>query len=440
MQIPQPAADTSEARMTNNGNELADLEPIQYEDLYHEDDVPLADVRENALRLLVYVGLAVSVAVVVLGFTVQLSRQLTFDFTLKGDRQEAIYRFFDAVYLEETFVEVGDAVEAGMPLVRISSPEIVEAIAAYEAARARQQVFEANERAVYLHQIEVLGLEAQKWEEAVRSLEAQREIGAARYASEHEKLAFMAEQAARDYERDHVLFEKNLISEDQLRATRQAQVAADAALAALVQSRRQEVAALEQQVTAATYEEAIRREQAKEKQEALTHLAASLENQVRLAYETLHRNYGAFEIDGGSLILKAPAAATVAFLADAEREVAAGSILLRLLHGPAALHAVAALPPQRVGLVHEGDPVVLKVATFPHYEWGVLEGVVRRASLTPDERGDYLLDVAITDTGRLGPHLQIGMTGRLSVLVERKSFFGFLFERLKKGYADVVEP
>ena len=82
------------------------LDPIQYCDLYHEDDVPLADARESALRLLLYVGLSAFAVVMVLGFTIELSRQLTFDFTFKGDRQESIYRFFDEVYLEEKYVSL----------------------------------------------------------------------------------------------------------------------------------------------------------------------------------------------------------------------------------------------------------------------------------------------------------------------------------------------
>ena len=60
-------------------------------------------------------------------------------------------------------------------------------------------------------------------------------------------------------------------------------------------------------------------------------------------------------------------------------------------------------------------------------------------SLTPDEKGDYPVRVEITNPGKLKGRLQIGMNGELSIPVEEKSFFGYIFEKVRKGYHAMTE-
>ncbi len=97
------------------------------------------------------------------------------------------------------------------------------------------------------------------------------------------------------------------------------------------------------------------------------------------------------------------------------------------------LYASASIPPEQIGFVKEGAPVILNVATFPHYEWGAVEGRIQTLSLTPDEKGDYPIRVEITNTGKLKGRLQVGMNGELSIPVEEKSFFGYVFEKVRKA-------
>ncbi len=236
--------------------DFEDLEPIQYEDLYREDDAPLADVRENALRVLVYAGVALTALFILLGLTIDVPRHLSLAFTLEGDRQEHVARFFEPALVEEAFVAPTEEVAAGDTLARIQLAE------------------------------------------------------------------------------------------------------------------------------------------------------------------------------SGPLMLRAPAGGTVAEIAAAGKAVESGSVVLRLLGEGSGLHAVASVPPEQVGQLREGDPAVLKLSAFPHYEWGTVAGAIRYLDRTPDASGRYRMEVELADLGRLGPSLREGLTGELSVQVEKRSFFGYLFENL----------
>lgn len=97
------------------------------------------------------------------------------------------------------------------------------------------------------------------------------------------------------------------------------------------------------------------------------------------------------------------------------------------------LYASASIPPEEIGLVKEGAPVILKVATFPHYEWGAVEGRIQTLSLTPDGKGGYPVRVEITNDGKLRGRLRVGMNGELSTPVEEKSFFGYVFSKTRKA-------
>lgn len=413
------------------------LDPIQYEDLYTEDDVPLADVRQSGLRVLVYAGFVVTALFVLMGSVVELPRHFTVDFTLKGHRQEHIVQFFNPVYLEETYVSVGRTVEAGEPLVRITSPEIVERIARYETAVERRRIFEEAERRVYETRVLSLELEVDKLEAAIDEYEQKIQTTERTYTERLNKQTYQTRQARERYQREQQLFEKQLTSRDRLEELEEAWFVARSELQTLRQERQEEEETLRARLREARVERDIVRQKLAEEEREMEHRQVLLNSAVTEARETLTRHYGAFTIEDGSLVLEAPFRGTVSYLSTADRKVAAEAILLKLIETPAQTYAAAAMPSRTIGLVDVGDPVVLKVATFPHYEWGVLRGTIRHLSLTPDEAGRYPFEVEITDFGTLGPHLQIGMTGELSVEVEKKSLFGYVFQNLKKGYYEL---
>lgn len=417
---------------------LDGLAPVQVEDLYREDDVPLGDVRERGLRVLLYAGLAMTALVILLGSALDLPRHLTVDFTLKGDRQERVYQYFEPVYLEERYVQPGATVAAGDRLLRLTSPEIVALVGRYEAAAERLRIFDATERPAALRQRAALRLEMDKLEAAAEAVRRQQQADAAIFEQERQRLTFQAARAQERYERERALLDKQLTAQDRVAELEEVWLTARTEAATLEERRRAEATALEAQLREYDLERAVLENRLAELEGTEQTRRALLDAELQTLAGTLARSYGTHQIDGNGLVLTAPFAGTVSFVTNADRDVAAGGIVLKLLQAPSQTFAVASVPPQSIGRVEEGRPVVLKLATFPHYEWGVLRGRISHLSLTPDEHGLYPFEAEITDYGTLGPLVQIGMTGELSVQIERKSFFGYVFETVKKAYHETT--
>ncbi|ARA93669.1 MAG: HlyD family efflux transporter periplasmic adaptor subunit [Bacteroidetes bacterium] len=420
------------------GSAGAMLEPIQIDDLYHEDDVPLADVRTSALRLLVYAGVGLTALFVLLGSAIRIPRYYQEAFVLKGTQQEQVRQFSYPVFVQERYAEVGSVLEAGAPLVKINAPEVVRAVEAYETARQRRRLFESTEQAVYQAQIETLQLEEDRYREAIAAYEEQKRAGWRLFVQQRDKLTRLAEQARDRYERERQLVERQFISREQFREAEEARIVAEADLALLIEARRKEVADLDAQITQASLNAAIAARQRAEVEHEMQRLAQSYALEEEQARQALLRTYGPFEVAPDGLIVKAPAAGTLSFVAEVGRELPAGSLLYKTLPSATALYAQASISPQRIGFIDVDDPVILKVATFPHYEWGVVEGRIQALSVTPDTDGRYPFEVAITDAGRLAPYLSVGMTGELAVELERKSFFGYVFENVRRVYFSAV--
>jgi multidrug efflux pump subunit AcrA (membrane-fusion protein) len=276
------------------------LKPLQYRDIYHEDDAPLADVRKNALRLLTCFLLLISLLFVALGSTVRLTRIVSYKFVLRGNEEERVLRFDADIYLNEKYVSVGQTVVPGDPLLRVSLPQIV-----------RQQGINQRE---------------------------------------------------------------------------------------------------------------------------------TLNREKQAAYEKIIQTYGDASIEKDSIILKATSAGKVSYLLDADQDVSSGTVILKLKEANNALYAFSRVPPENIGLIRENARLILRVSAFPHYQWGLLEGRIRLLSLTPDELGNYPFEAEITNPGKLKGHLQVGMDGELSLPLEEKSFFGYIFEKIHQGYDGRTEP
>jgi multidrug efflux pump subunit AcrA (membrane-fusion protein) len=418
---------------------LGGLEPLQYEALYHEDDVPLADVRENALRVLVYAGAVVVVLLGVLGTVVEIPRELTVPCLLESNESEYLYRFFKPVYLEERFVAVGDTVAAGAPLVRINSPEIVDLIARYDEAARKKRIFDEAERAVFESQIDAMALEETQRDEQLADTRNRLERAGNIHAQELLQRQTVAAQARDEYGRQRALFEKQLGAASQLQAAETARVEAETSLERLVQAHGRDLATLQFQANTAEIEKAILRKRGEEKRNELRTQEATLASEYVKARDALYRTYGAITIDGGSLVLHAPYAGRVAVLAHDGRQVPEEVIVVGVVADEAPVDVHATIPASSIGLVRKGDRVVVKVDTYPHYEWGVIEGRISSLSLSPDGHGHYPVEVTLDPHNRLTPMLRIGMSGQLSVIVEQKSVFSYLFHGLKKGYHEVVK-
>lgn len=268
------------------GENNDDIASFQYDDIYAEDYVPLADVRKNTLRLLSYALVPILLLLISAGSCVKIARFASYPFVLKSTKQDYVHRIFDDVFVNQHYAEVGAEVSPETPLVRISSPRIT-----------------------YL-------------------------------------------------------------------------------------STRNSLASAKAEITA---------------------------------------SYGDVSVGNDGFIIKAEKGGTLSYLTDANKEIPAGTVVFKISETGSRLYASSAVHPDQLKSISVDSPVVLTLSAFPPYEWGTVRGLIKSLSPMPEGSGDFSLEVEITDAGRLHDRVKSGMTGELAITVEERTFFGYLFKRLKSS-------
>jgi len=416
---------------------MPDLQPQQYADLYQEEELPLGDLRPRALRRLGYGGL-VGLGLLLAGAaTLPIPLQQNVDFELRGTQPEETYRFPQPVYVQRRLVQAGQQVATGAPLLVISSPQITELSTAYRQARWQRQQFEQHDTLLYLAQRRSLQLELARQRLSSTQLRQELALKQRQQQLRLSQLAFAA-QTARQRLLANQPLEGRYLARAELRGLEQEARRTATELATDRTGFQRELASLRHSLTRLALDQ-------RQSQQQLERLALerrlrglALQQSEQLAGQRLRLNYGPFAVSDSGLVLKAPQAGQVSFVFDANKEVPAGTILVKLLARPTRLYALASVPPSRIAYLHPGQAAVLKVATFPHYEWGVVNGRLQTVSLTPDAAGNYPFTVALRGSGQLEKLLQIGMTGTLSVVVEQPTLLGLLRRRVQ-GWRDQLD-
>ena len=203
-----------------------DLEKQQYERLYFESEVPLGDVRKGLMRKFVWLALLLVIGFVILGATVKIPNQIQLNSVVKNRSQEEVYRFAEKVYIQEVFAHAGDSLTPNQPMVRITSPEIVDLITDHLEAQRNLEFFQTFERK---------SLEVQKELNAgtVRTLEAESrqarkeiQLIAQKWSADSTTLVFEKELAQKNFETQSALFKEGVIAKIELDQYEQAKVRA----------------------------------------------------------------------------------------------------------------------------------------------------------------------------------------------------------------------
>ncbi|SRR6056297_429949 len=95
---------------------------------------------------------------------------------------------------------------------------------------------------------------------------------------------------------------------------------------------------------------------------------------------------------------------------------------------------VLSIPSQNAGKVTTGQKVLIKVDNYPYQQYGMLIGVVKNISISPDAQGNYIISVALPKKTLTSYDLDIGfeqeMLGNAEIITEDLSvaeriFFSF---------------
>ncbi|MBL7975056.1 MAG: HlyD family efflux transporter periplasmic adaptor subunit [Candidatus Kapabacteria bacterium] len=413
-------------------SEFDGLHERQYTDLYQQDDAPLSNVRKSGLRFLLYASLIVFSGMIAAGIIIKVPRQVNVQFVLKGNSQETVLRFAESVFVEKLYVKPGQIIEKDSPIVRISSPEAAGLINDYSVALTNLQLYEKSETPLHTTQKTSLNLQKQKYTAQIADALKEKDFKVRSRKSELKKLEQTLDVATKTVDDIKKLHKKSYAADAELREAELKRTNAQDALNRAKDLYTKEIYSLENKIKQLEYDRSLANEDATKIDIESTVKHSDLQNQVHSALSKLNNLYGQFTIDNGSLVIKAPAKLLVSYVNDADKQIKGGSVLVKLMAGSSAMYASASVEPQHIGNLKSGMEAILKVSSFPHYNWGVVHGKVNNVAITPDDKGNYPFEVQITNAGQLDKQLQIGMNGELSVLVDEKTIFGYIFEKFSK--------
>ncbi|GAB3336883.1 HlyD family type I secretion periplasmic adaptor subunit [Larkinella ripae] len=419
---------------------LHDLSENQYEDLYHVDDAPLADLRLKALRRMGWWAVLLVVAGLGAGFVVVLPDTVPTPFVFKSERAEDIYRFPSTVYIERFFVKPGQAVKAGDVLLELSAPDIAALTHELASARANLSSFQRFRTQSADHERSVIEVQIRRLREEIALRESQLRMNEQKWASESIRLAYDVQETARLLTINRQFYKDGDISKNDLNTIESNQLRAKNLYDVAYQNYLDTRNTLNRQIT--SHELEIK---GLEKQRAKSSVDLQLEDaQLNTALTTTRQRiegaYGTFEMtENNHLRLKASRAGTVSFVFEGEKEAPTGSVLLKLLAEDAPLYAHTQVSSAQIGKIRAGQAVVMKVDAYPVYEWGPGHGKVSQVSFTPDEKGMFNVQIRVTDQAHLNRLLRIGMRGKADVITDERTVFGHLFRKFRKTASAVID-
>jgi multidrug efflux pump subunit AcrA (membrane-fusion protein) len=421
-------------------NAIQELQPTQYEDLYHIDDAPIADLRIKALSRMGWWAVLLTVAGAVAGFIIVLPDSIQTTFVLKSEITEDIYRFPSAVYVERVHVRSGQKVKEGETILEISAPDIAALTSELMSAQSNLNSFKQFKTISSQNERQIIEVNMQRLREEIALKKSQINIAEQKWASESNKLTFEAQETKRIFGLNQELFKNGDISKNDLNQLEtnaiRAQNAYDIAYQSYLENRNllnREIATKELEING------MQKQIAKSSNDHLLE-GDRLKGSFTSARQRLEGTYGTFEITPNNhLLLKAKHNGTVSFVFEGDKEVSPGTILLKMIYEEAPLYAHAQVNSSQIGKVQAGQLVVMKMDAYPVYEWGSVSGKVSEVSLTPDEKGLFNVRVQLVDQQKLQNRLKIGMQGKSNIIADERNIYGYLFRKFKKVASEMAE-
>ncbi|MFN0217166.1 MAG: hypothetical protein ACKVT2_23150 [Saprospiraceae bacterium] len=420
-------------------NLLEELEPQQYQRLYFEEDVPVMDHRSGLLKGMFYASVGLFMLMLTIAALVRFPDQIELPFVLKGENQEAIYKFPNAVYVVETFVRAGDSVAAKSKIAKITAPELVQMIQSLNEIKAREDRFSSFGKLSAQQRQKILQasinknlLRLQEQQDALQYLQKN-------WKGQEPKLALEWKNAREQLATYKQLYENGLASRLDIQERENAASRTQEALSTARNGFRLD------SIQLLSGMDKIRMENAGLEQEMsliVTNVdqeASGYQSSHELSRQQLQHTFGDYEVVEGAIILLAPFPGRITYLFEGEKELKSGSTLFKIAAGNEATYAFVKCPPGMAGKLRAEQDCQLKIASFPFYEWGAVAGKISELSLAPDESGQYNLRIQLSDPGRLRGRLFPGLTGSAVVILEEKTLLEYFFHKAGKYYHQFME-
>ncbi|GAB2592044.1 HlyD family efflux transporter periplasmic adaptor subunit [Spirosoma areae] len=419
---------------------LAELDEKQYEDLYHVDDAPLADVRQRVLSQLGWWAVVLVMIGAGLGLTIKFPDMIQVPFVVKSEVAEAMYRFPSTMYVEQTLVKVGQPVVAGTPLLEVSSPEVAALVDEFSVARTKLNQYQQFRTASTGNERQMLELNRAQIQEDIRLNQTQVDVLQKKWASESVKLHYEVNEAQRLFRMNQEFYRQGDISRNDLNGFEAAQLRMEYANQSATQNFRQDERSLHQQIASKKLEISSINQQLSKKSTDFQAEGALLRSSLEAIRKRIEGRFGLFSVTvDNHLILKAGRAGTVSFVFDGEKEAASGATILKMIYKQAPLYAYTQVNSSRIGQLKTGQAVVLKLDAYPVYEWGIVRGAVSQVSLTPDEKGLFTIKIQLTDYQRLARRVRIGMQGSGNIIFADRTLADYVSRKFRRVTAELTQ-
>lgn len=423
-----------------NNPAFQDLNATQYEDLYHVDDAPVADLRVKALSRMGWWVVIFALMGVLAGALIILPDTIQTPFVLKSEVTEDIYRFPSAVYVERVHVHNGQKVKAGDTILEISAPDIAALTAELASAKANLKSFDQFKSVATKNERQIIEVNIQRIREEIALKKSQLAIAEQKWVSESQKLAHEAQEMKRLFVVNQELYKNGDVSKNELNQHETNALRAKNAQEIAYQSYLENRNLLQRDIASKELEiSGLGKQIAKNSNDHLLE-GDRLKGSYSSVQQRLKGTYGVFETTADNhLLLKAKHNGTVSFVFEGDKEVAPSTILLKMIYEDAPLYAYTQVNSSQIGKVKVGQEVVMKLDAYPVYEWGGVMGIVSEVSLTPNEKGMFNVRVQVEDLQKLRGRLNIGMLGKANIVTDERTIFGYLFRKFQKTTSELVE-
>jgi len=414
--------------------ETDDLEPQQYKRLYWEEDVPVKDVRKNALRKFVYIGSLLCFVMIFAGLVIRFPDQIELPFIIKSNKSEEIYRFSSPVYVTGVYSKPGEKVKKGQSLIKITSPEIVQLVNNFNEAEQNLKNFRSQKLLSVNKQKAISQLKIEQNKNKITETENELVILDDKWNANKTRLEYEKDIARKKYDINKKFFEDGSISKFELIEFETRNLKATDTLESALQDYNKNKLTLNYMKSQYALDINTLTAEIEKSEIDSKYDSVGLINQFALIKNKISNTYGDFNIANGDIIIRAKTDGIISYIFEGEKEVATGSILMKLISGKSVPYAWVKAPASLIGKILTGEKVVLKVASFPFYEWGTVQGHISNQSLTPDENGNFSVKISLENLAKFKGRIQVGMDGNATIILDEKTFFNYFFRKVKKTY------
>lgn len=413
---------------------IDELEPVQYLNIYEKVDVPLIDISSSFNRIYTLWIAGLMIIAILFGYFMTIPNYNNVPIRIEESVPDFIGQFSHPVRIKEKFIQTNEQVEAGQAILTLQSDISNQLLAQIKDADEKlslllkkdslllQPKIAFNNSLVELHQkkLSALGKEnllLNEWSTVMDQVQ-------------ESELDYYADQK----KVQESLFEKGINSEMELKQHQNTfqQIKGKKQLQGLESKTGKEK--LSQEITEVEMEYLMKKNELVE-----------IRNNFELEYLEIHQSkknaerrlaslIGDYEIRDGEFVLLAPDSGQISFLSSKNAWHDPFDILYRIDTNQDEFIAMGEVSPKQISLVDMDANAKISLESLPFFEWGVLDGTVKEISRSPNEEGNYNLMIAINNSNKeLYQKMQNGQTGKASILIEEHNIFYYLLRKFKRA-------